>query len=163
MVLPEASLARRPQVVGLRPPGQAGVQEGRVHFGEDGADGDAAVVARAPSLAPLLWIGVMAHSAHAGGRLPTCAQALNNAATAGARSAAAARSASTDKKPSVDEPLRNMLAPATMSAAVKGWFSSDPSAVRVACAAHGAGLSSGPELSILGAGLGFNVRVSVEG
>ena len=38
MILSEARLARRPQVIGFRPTGQAEVQEGSIHFTEDGAD-----------------------------------------------------------------------------------------------------------------------------
>src|SRR6476620_9379847 len=85
--------------------------------------------------APLLWMGVMAHRDHAAGRLPACAHALNNAPTTGASTPEAARSASTDRKPKVADPLRSIRIPWLTSAAVNGTLSSAPSAERVACAA----------------------------
>ena len=72
-------------------------------------------------------IGVIALTAHKGGKQPTNAKALNKAATHGASEWAAAFRASTLRKPSVADRVLRLLIPCSMSLAVKEILSSEPS------------------------------------
>ena len=78
-------------------------------------------------MSPDFKIGVIALAAHEGGKQPTNAKALNKAATHGASKWAAAFKASTLRKPSVADRVLRLLIPCSMSLAVKGIFSSEPS------------------------------------